>query len=550
MLDLFLIPLAIIYLLTVGVLFIYGINFFYMIYLSWRGQRREAEPFAELEEWPLVTVQLPIYNELYVAERVIDAAVNLDYPADKLQIQVLDDSTDETVGIAKTAVSRHQANDVNIVHLHRQNREGFKAGALKEGVKTATGKFIAMFDADFVPDSDFLLQILPKFKPNIAFVQARWGHLNRDYSLLTRLQGLAIDAHFMIEQHARHSGGYWFNFNGTAGIWRREALDDAGGWQADTLTEDLDLSYRALLRGWKALYARDVIVPAELPVSMSGFRKQQHRWARGSLECAVKLGSKVWQADISLLTKVEATMHLTGYLVHILLFALSILYPIVLLVAQRYSQLITLFGIAYLFNFTALAPTCFFIAGQKAQGRGWWRLLPRIFFVTIVGSGLMVNTARALWQIITKTHNVFERTAKFGIDRKNQAWMRKKYQLKLDKIVYWELGLAAWNLGTVLYGFWLGNWAVAFYAGIFFIGLTFVSVLTIAQSWAVARHNRRVSASLVESQPATAPSTAIEGVVLAPIPMRNNQIDQLLQTPIMPPSRPLSTARVDHVGTD
>ena len=485
-------------------------------------------------------MQLPIYNELYVAERVIDAAANLDYPIDKLQIQVLDDSTDETVQIVKTAVSRHQSRGINIQHICRTDRSGYKAGALQAGTRSATGDFIAMFDADFVPTPDFLRRVLPQFRPEDAFVQARWGHLNRSYSLLTALQGISIDAHFMVEQYGRFHGGYFFNFNGTAGIWRRTALEDAGGWQADTLTEDLDLSYRAFLRGWQAQYVRDVVVPAELPVSMVGFRRQQHRWSRGSLECALKLGPQVWQTDLPLIHKIEASLHLTGYFVHLLLFALSLLYPAVLFVSQRYAQVITLFGIAYLFNLTALAPTCFFVTGQRTQGRGWWRSLPRILFVSVVGTGLMVNTARAVWQIITHKQTAFERTAKFGIERRKQSWKQKRYQLKLDPIVFWELGFAGINLGTVLYAIALQNWAIVFYAGIFLVGLLFVSGVTISQAISVAWQQRQ----------ATSPTAASAANGLAPIPMHSSQTNQSLPGPLMPPSPPLPIPSADRAGAD
>jgi cellulose synthase/poly-beta-1,6-N-acetylglucosamine synthase-like glycosyltransferase len=488
--DLFFIPLTVLYLLVVSALFIYGINFFYMVYLTWKRRKTAVSVPPDMADWPLVTVQLPIYNEMYVAERVINAVARLDYPGDRLQIQVLDDSTDETVGIVKTAVDQWRAKGINIVHLTRSNREGYKAGALRAGLQQADGEFIAIFDADFVPQPDYLRRVLPTFRPHTAFVQARWGHLNQDYSLLTALQSIAIDAHFVVEQFARSMGGFWFNFNGTAGVWRRAALEDAGGWQADTLTEDLDLSYRALLRGWGARYLRHLVVPAELPVSMVAFRRQQHRWARGSLECALKLGPQVWRADIPLRLKLEATLHLTGYAVHLLLFALSLLYPAVLLMAQQYPQLVTLFGIAYVFNLTALAPTAFFVVGQRELAQQWWRKLPKIFFITAVGSGLMINTLRAALQIITRQHNAFERTAKFGIERKEQSWTQKQYQLRLDSIVFWELGFAALNMLTVLLAFRMDNWAIAFYAGIFLIGLLYVSGVTIYQAIAVYRQQR------------------------------------------------------------
>lgn len=490
MLDLLLVPLAILYLLVVGALFAYGLNFFYMTFIAWRRQDSTAATEVRLDAWPRVTVQLPIYNELYVAERVIEAAVQLDYPPERLQIQVLDDSTDETTAIVRAAVERYRAQGVNITHLVRSERTGYKAGALQAGLHQADGEYIAMFDADFVPPPDYLRRTLVHFRPQTAFIQARWGHLNRDYSLLTMLQSLAIDAHFVVEQFARWASGLWFNFNGTAGIWRRAALDDAGGWTADTLTEDLDISYRALLRGWQACYLRQVEVPAEIPVSIIAFRRQQHRWARGSLECALKLGPQVWRSPASLRVKLSATLHLTGYCVHLLLFALSLLYPAVLLLSVRYPQLITLFGIAYVFNLTALAPTCFFIVGQQRLGRSWWRSLPKILFLTAVGSGLMVNTVRAAWQILTRRQNAFERTAKFGIERRRESWVHKRYQLQLDGIVFWELALAALNLATIVYAVRLGNWAVAFYAAIFGTGLLYIVGVTLAQAWSVWRQHR------------------------------------------------------------
>jgi cellulose synthase/poly-beta-1,6-N-acetylglucosamine synthase-like glycosyltransferase len=447
MVDLLLVPVAILYLMVVGMLFIYGINFFYLTYLSWRhsGERRVT---PVLQEWPLVTVQLPVYNEMYVAERLIEAVAGLDYPADRLEIQVLDDSTDETVEIIRRAVERQRKHGVNIQHLHRSQRSGYKAGALAKGFECARGEFLAIFDADFVPPPDYLRRTIPNFylpvtsnERPVAFVQARWGHVNRDYSLLTYLQALAIDAHFMVEQFARSRGGYWFNFNGTAGVWRRQAIEDAGGWRADTLTEDLDLSYRAFLKGWQAVYLRDLEAPAELPVSFSAYRRQQHRWARGSLECAVKLLPQVWNAPISLPMKIEATLHLTGYGVHLLLFSLVVLYPFVLLLSRYYPALISLFGIALIFNATAFAPTIFFVAAQQQLGRSWWRQIPLILFITALGAGMMMNTVRAALQIIGRRAVIFERTPKFGIARKGQEWANNLYQLRLDPLVFVEVFL-------------------------------------------------------------------------------------------------------------
>jgi cellulose synthase/poly-beta-1,6-N-acetylglucosamine synthase-like glycosyltransferase len=492
MLDFALVPLAILYLAVVGMLFVFGLNFIYMSFLA-LGRELDpetAEAATPAGGWPKVTVQIPIYNEFYVAERAIDAAANLDYPPELLQIQILDDSTDETRAIVSAAVWRHQERGTNITHAVRADRTGYKAGALQAGLATADGEYIAMFDADFVPPSNYLRRVLPVFRPDTAFVQARWGHLNPEYSLFTSLQAMAIDAHFVVEQFARWRARLWFNFNGTAGVWRKEALYDAGGWRADTLTEDLDISYRALLRGWRSEYLRQVVVPAELPVSMGAFRRQQHRWARGSLECALNLGPQVWASPAPLRIKVAATLHLAGYAVHLLLFMLSLLYPAVLMLSQRYPQLIALFGVAYFFNLTALAPTLFFAVGQRQLGRRWWSALPRIFFISVVGSGLMLNTVRAALGILSRNTPVFERTSKFGLGAEKRAWMGKRYQLKLDPIVYWEVALAALNLSTAFFATHLGNWAVAFYAALFGTGLSYVAGLTVVQAIGVYRQQR------------------------------------------------------------
>ena len=429
---------------------------------------------------------------MYVAERVIRAAAAMDYPADLLQIQVLDDSTDETVDIIRRVVTQLQDQGLNIVHLHRIDRSGYKAGALKAGMDSASGEFIAMFDADFMPPADFLRRALPYLRaPDVAFVQARWGHLNRNYSWLTYLQSLAIDAHFMVEQQARSKAGYWFNFNGTAGIWRREAMEDAGGWTADTLTEDLDLSYRAYLRGWRGEYVRDIVAPAELPPSFSAFRRQQYRWARGSLECAIKLAPQVWRAPIPRMHKFQATLHLGGYSVHLLLFALTLIYPLVTILSARHVDLSTLYGFAFLFALTSIAPTIFFVMGQQQLGRPWWKLLPRILAITLVGSGLMVNTVNAAWQIWRKPVGVFERTAKFGIEQQKQDWTKQRYQLRFDRIVYLELALGVYSLMTTWLAITLNTWGIAFFSLLFGTGLLFAAVVTIAQTTAVYRSRKK-----------------------------------------------------------
>ena len=489
--DLLLIPTALVYLVVVGLLFVFGINYFYITYLAWRYRESHLDTKPVID-WPRVTVQLPIYNERYVADRLIRSAANMEYPRNLFEIQVLDDSTDETQFIANKLVCDLQGQGINITLIHRNERTGYKAGALAKGLACASGDFIAIFDADFLPTSDFLLRTIPYFQnPKVGFVQTRWKHLNRDYSLLTFFQSLILDGHFVVEQFARFQAGYWFNFNGTAGIWRRKTVEDAGGWTADTLTEDLDLSYRAFMKGWKAIYTRDITVPAELPVSFSAFRRQQQRWARGSFECAIKFVPRIWQAPFPLAQKVEATFHLTGNMVYLLVCVLSLLYPLVLYISRSYATLIALFGIGVVFNLTTIAPALFFLVGQQQVEKTWWHHLPIILFTSIFSSGMMLNTMRAAWQVLRRQKNVFERTPKFGIVNRQQEWRGKGYQLNLDPLVYLELAFALFNVLTVVYALTLGNWLIAIYSSLFAAGLLMTSGMTIWQTLTVAREHMR-----------------------------------------------------------
>ncbi len=483
---------AIAYSVASLLLFIFGVNLVVFVVRVWRNGPVEQKTIdlRDTDDLPTVTVQLPIYNELYVSERVIKAACAMEYPAEKLQIQVLDDSTDETKTLIAHVVAELQAEGVNIVHEHRTDRSGYKAGALAEGMKTATGEFVAIFDADFVPPTDFLLRTIPEFDdPDVAFVQGRWGHLNRDYSWLTRVQALTIDGHFLVEQAGRGLAGYWFNFNGTAGIWRAEAIDDAGGWTAETLTEDLDLSYRAHLKGWVARYLPDLVIPAELPVQLLGFRRQQHRWARGSMECARKLLPSVWRTDATIGTKFQATVHLLAYGIHLLLLLLLLIYPLVVQVGSTNPRFSTLYGVGYVLALTSLAPAIFFIAGQRQGGRSWLREIPRILLVTVFGSGLMLNTARAFLQIFTKPNPEFERTAKFGLSGAPDGggWVKQRYQLNIDRIVFAEFALGLYGVGVVWFAFTNDNLGILIYAGVFSAGLLFMAIASITHAVASYR---------------------------------------------------------------
>ena len=501
--DVALISAVVIYIIATVLLCVFGVNLLAMaIRVLRKGPVQPPEPTRRLtdDELPLVTVQLPVYNELYVARRVIEAVAEFDYPAEKLQIQVLDDSTDETSRIVADAIRDVARSGINIEHIQRVDRVGFKAGALAAGMETATGEYVAIFDADFVPPADYLRRALPYFdeqndpEQNVAFVQARWGHVNRDYSWLTKLQALAIDGHFLVEQAARGEAGYWFNFNGTAGIWRVEAIADAGGWKADTLTEDLDLSYRAHLRGWRAQFVEDLVVPGEVPAQLTGYRRQQHRWARGSIHCATRLLPQVWRSDERFMVKAQATLHLSAYFIHLLLVLLVLLYPAMVRASEEFGRLSTLFGAGYFLALTSLAPTLFFIVGSHRNGRRWTQDLPRILAITVFGAGMMVNTARAALQMFTHPNPAFERTAKFGLEEESatRSWTNKRYQLAPDKIVFAELALGAYSIWSATIAWNGSNPGIFIFASIFGIGLLTVAFTSILHNvrLRVARNRR------------------------------------------------------------
>ncbi|MGH9709728.1 MAG: cellulose synthase family protein, partial [Candidatus Acidiferrales bacterium] len=314
------------YFLVLGILAAYGIYRYVLVYNFYHYRYNVPGTPPPVKEWPKVTIQLPIYNERYVVERLVDCIAQFDYPHEKLDIQLLDDSTDETQQVARACVERHQQLGVPISYLHRENREGYKAGALHEGLKSARGEFVAIFDADFLPPADFLIRTVPYFTdPKLGMVQTRWSYINRNYSALTEAEAILLDGHFVIEHGARYRRGSFFNFNGTGGVWRRTAIEDSGGWQHDTLTEDTDLSYRAQLRGWHFLYLPDVDCPSELPVEMNAFKSQQARWAKGLMQTAIKILPRVLRSDEPGFVKTEAAFHLTANISYPLMVLLSVI---------------------------------------------------------------------------------------------------------------------------------------------------------------------------------------------------------------------------------
>ena len=471
------------YFFSLLILFTFGAHGFVMVYHYLRNHGREAA-LSVLGQEPVVTVQLPVYNEYYVAERIIEAVCSLEYPKDKLEIQVLDDSTDETVDVVAKTVRHFQSLGYDIKHVRRTTRAGFKAGALKDGLETARGEFIAIFDADFVPNSSFLRRTLPYFfqDEQMAMVQTRWEHLNSDYSLLTRTQAMALDGHFVIEQAVRNRAGYFMNFNGTGGIWRKSAILDAGNWQSDTLTEDLDLSYRAQLRGWRFKYLDDFTSPAELPAEVNALKTQQFRWTKGAIETARKILPEVWKSNIPLRVKIHSTFHLTNNIVFPFILLAGILNVPLIFIKQQgghdlYFALMSVFVLAFIGSFL------FYMLSQKAVYPDWRRRL-LLFPLFMAGSmGFAVNNSRAVFEGLFRKRSEFVRTPKYRIEDKKDSWLEKKYvPLKLDWIILIEIALAVYCFFGVISSLYYLEIAAVPFQLLYCLGFSFVSVLSIKQA--------------------------------------------------------------------
>ncbi|HEU4403643.1 MAG TPA: cellulose synthase family protein, partial [Candidatus Polarisedimenticolia bacterium] len=421
------------YLLTVGLLALYGGHRSYLLRLYGRHRARARRPRplsgARRDPLPMVTVQLPVYNERYVVERLIRAVSALEYPADRLEIQVLDDSTDDTSRRITETIASLQNQGRAIRHLRRTHRDGFKAGALADGLLTARGDLIAIFDADFVPGPRFLLDLVPHFDhPRVGMVQARWGHLNRGYSLLTRVQSILLDGHFVIEHAARHAAGRLFNFNGTAGIWRRACIESAGGWQSDTLTEDLDLSYRAQLAGWRFVFAPEVVAPAELPADINAFKSQQHRWARGSIETGRKILPRLLRSRLPLAVKIEAFFHLTANGAYLLMLLLGLLIVPATLIRESPEWRPLLLLDTPLVALSTLSVLAFYIRSQREIGEGWAETLASLPLLMSLGIGLCLNNTRAVCAGLGTRRAEFERTPKHSLEGTAGDWRGKRYR--------------------------------------------------------------------------------------------------------------------------
>lgn len=460
----------------------FGAHRLAIAWIALRLPKPGPAPAPALAAWPAVVVQLPVYNEKYVIDRLIDAAARLDYPADKLSIQVLDDSTDETVARAAARVAQWRACGVQIAHIRRPDRRGFKAGALAHGLALTDAPYVAVFDADFLPAPGLLKQLVaPMADAGLAMVQARWDHINRQSGLLTQAQAIMLDAHFVIEQRARAATGRFFNFNGTAGLWRVAAITQAGGWQADTITEDLDLSYRAQLAGWRFAYLPETTCLSEVPPSLSAFKSQQHRWAKGGIEVMRKLLHRVWAAPLPLRHKLEATAHLSCNLAHLAMLLDSLVFLIPSLAVRDGSEAPGAFLLdILLFGFASLSHMVFYMAGQKALGRPVRNSLAFIPVLMAVSIALAVNNGRAVAEALAGRTSGFVRTPKSGETDRHRT--RGAYRAAVARLSGWP-ELTAGLAYTLSLG-WIaatGQWATLPFLGLFALGFLYSGMRSLTE---------------------------------------------------------------------
>jgi glycosyltransferase involved in cell wall biosynthesis len=470
---------------SLALLCFYGLHRYLMVYLYYRHKKHPAVPPGRFEQLPFVTVQLPMYNEMYVAGRLIDAVCAMRYPRDRLEVQVLDDSTDECQSVARQAVERWQAQGVQIQYLHRDHRDGYKAGALNTGLTTARGELVAIFDADFLPQPQFLEETVHHFTDErVAVVQTRWEHLNRGTSLLTQVQAILLDGHFMIEHTARNRSGRFMNFSGTAGIWRRRAIDDAGGWTHDTLTEDLDISFRAQLKGWRFVFLPDLVTPAELPVEVNGFKTQQHRWAKGSAQTARKLLWTLLTSRQPLAVKLEGLVHLTSNSAYTLVLLMSLLMLPAVIVRAKLEWQTSAWLEALVFLAATISVCAYYIVSQREVfgGRGWLKQLKYVPMLMSVGVGLSINNARAVISGFFRRGGEFVRTPKHAVGTPEAAAAARRYRgvrpwfFSLCEFAMgcYFVAIAAYSLMHRMYG------ALPFQA-LFIVGFFYLSLLSFFQ---------------------------------------------------------------------
>lgn len=447
------------------------------LHLTWyylRSKKLTKDKLPKMDSYPRVTVQLPIFNEKYVIERLIDSVVGLDYPKDRLEIQVLDDSTDETVELTAKKVAHYQNLGFDIKQVRRPDRTGFKAGALKYGMESAKGELLAVFDADFLPQPDFLKKTVPHFsEKNIGVVQTRWGHVNQDYSVLTKMQAFGLDAHFTIEQTGRNHAGSFINFNGTAGVWRKSCIDDAGGWSADTLTEDLDLSYRAQLKGWKFKFLEDVVAPAELPVIMPAIKSQQYRWNKGAAETARKNLGKVLTSGIGLTHKIHAVLHLFNSSVFLMLLTAAVLSIPMIFIKDSHPELEIFFNLGSIFLIGFFSIAFFYWTSSKSirgkvSAKYFFKNFP--MFLTF-SMGLSLHNAIAVSEGLFGYKTPFIRTPKFNVFKKGDQWQSNEYlKIKLSLATVLEGLLSVYFIFGIVSGFMIEDYGLMFFHVMLAIG--------------------------------------------------------------------------------
>ena len=470
------------YCLIITFLSIYGIHRYQLLRLFYRHRQTPVPKPKSFEQLPAITVQLPLYNEYHVVERLLEAVGQLDYPRDRFQIQVLDDSLDETCDKARRGVERLATQGLDIEYLGRRERHGFKAGALAAGLKQSRGEFILILDADFVPPPDILQRAIHHFtNEKLGMVQMRWGHINRLYSHLTRIQSIFLDGHFIVEHTARNRSGRFFNFNGTAGIWRKEAIYEAGGWQHDTLTEDLDLSYRAQLAGWQFLYLPEIEVPGEIPVEINAFKSQQHRWTKGAAQTAKKILPQIWRGSLPANIKVEATLHLTANLCYISMLLMGLLTLPVLTIRSQLGWGRFFIIDLPLFCFATMAISGFYLTSQRVLYSDWKRQIKYLPLLMAIGMSLCINNTRAVLEGLIGHQSEFLRTPKYGFTGRKNHSPDRKYTSRWTLLSLGELSMALYFAITLYHA-----WSTELYLGLpflllFLIGFLYTGVLSTTQ---------------------------------------------------------------------
>ncbi|HUV70176.1 MAG TPA: cellulose synthase family protein [Terracidiphilus sp.] len=462
----------------------YGIHRYTMCYVYYRDRKNyNPDPPQHFDELPRITVQLPIFNEQFVIDRLIEAVCAMEYPREKLDIQVLDDSTDETCEVAAAIVARYAALGHPIFYIHRTDRTGYKAGALDAGLKVAKGEYVAIFDADFVPPTDWLMKVVHHFAElEIGMVQTRWEHLNRDYSTLTQIEAILLDAHFVIEQGSRCRSGEFFNFNGTAGMWRIKAISDGGGWQHDTLTEDTDLSYRSQLAGWRFKYLPDVVCPAELPIEMTAFKTQQARWAKGLIQTSIKILPRVFKSKISKRKKWEAVQHLTANLSYPLMIVMTA-FLIPAMIVRFYQGWFQMLLIDFpLFTASTFSIAVFYLAAERELfPKKWKRTFLYLPFLMALGIGLTVTNSKAVMEAIFGIKSAFVRTPKYRVAKKGEKSQAAKYRKRLKLTPWIELLLGCYFFGAIVYTFSNQNYFTAPFLILFVIGYWYTGLMSLLQ---------------------------------------------------------------------